>query len=102
FEELLERAGRHHEARRHGDTRLRQLAQRTAFAAHRGPVGNADILEPGNRGHGSRGHKRASTSSARADLVLKLKLARPEPVEGHINTVVIITPLPAPALRSAL
>ena len=64
-------AGRHHEPRRHGDAGLGQLAERAALAAHRRPVGDADVLEPGDRRH------RCGSSSDRLVLEDRHRCPRP-------------------------
>src|SRR5690606_14532177 len=59
-EEHLEGLRGDHETRRHGNAGLRQLAKRSTFSAHREPVADADILEPGDR----RDHASSSAGSS--------------------------------------
>ena len=57
-EEALERVGPHDEAGRHGDAGALQLAEAAAFAADLRPVGEPDVVEPGDDA------RRAARSSA--------------------------------------
>ena len=70
-EELLEGMGRHDEAGRHVDAGVGQLAQTCALAAHGGPVCDAEVSEPADRGF--------STQSS----ILDLFPFAPSEVEGR-------------------